>query len=66
MSEHIHKTNSCDRCKADLGDKRPSRLQTSKVTASFNWLEGPGPSFWWEDLCDTCDAEVKAFFGVKP
>lgn len=66
MAEHVHKTYSCDRCKADLGDKRPQRIQTTEVVAAFHWRDGPGPQFKWADLCDRCDSEVKAFFGVRP
>ncbi|CDO37635.1 hypothetical protein [Novosphingobium sp. KN65.2] len=62
MAKHTHTTFSCDRCKADLGDEQPRRNQQSLVNACFNWREGPGPNFNWIDLCDSCDAAVKAFF----
>ena len=64
MAEHIHKTYSCDRCKADLGDKRPNRAQGCEVSAAFHWLAGPGPTFKWVDVCDECRAEIRSFFGV--
>ncbi len=66
MAEHTHTTYSCDRCKADLGEKRPKRNQSSTVDASFNWTEGPGPNFKWRDLCDPCDIAVRAFFLTSP
>lgn len=64
MAEHIHLTYTCDRCKADLGEKRPYRDQQAEVRAAFNYTEGPGPSFRWDDLCDACVSEVRAFFHV--
>lgn len=66
MSEHTHTTYACDRCKADLGDKRPERNQASVVQATFNWREGPGPVFKWSDLCDGCNTAVQAFFLTSP
>lgn len=62
MAEHTHTTYSCDRCKADLGIKRPNRTLRTAVTARFDYVEGPGPNFAWNDLCDACDTAVKAFF----
>lgn len=64
MAEHVHKTYTCDRCKADLGDVRPKRSQQTKVVATFDSMEGPGPGFHWLDLCDGCDRAVKVFFNV--
>jgi len=66
MAEHTHKTYTCDRCKVDLGRERPKRNQQSRVVASFNWNEGPGPNFDWTDLCDSCNAAVRAFFLFGP
>lgn len=66
MAKHIHVSFTCDRCKADLGDKPPVRSQKSQVAANFNWTEGHGPSFSWVDLCDPCDAAVRAFFLPEP
>lgn len=62
MAEHVHRTYSCDRCKADLGTERPKHAQESEVTASFNWSEGPGPIFRWKDLCTDCRKAVFDFF----
>jgi hypothetical protein len=62
MAEHTHTTYSCDRCKADLGSKRPMRTMRTNVAARFDYSEGPGPNFNWTDLCDACDTAVKAFF----
>lgn len=66
MAKHMHTTFSCDRCKCDLGEKLPSRAQQALVQASFNYSEGPGPSFNWDDLCDPCEQAVKAFFLANP
>jgi len=66
MAKHTHTTYSCDRCKAAIGKSALERNQRSNVTASFNWREGPGPSFQWVDLCDDCDKAVKAFFLTSP
>lgn len=65
MAEHVHKTYSCDRCKADMGSVRPKHSQSTDIVANFNWAEGPGPMFIWKDLCDDCRREVFAFFGVN-
>lgn len=62
MAEHIHKSYTCDRCKADLGSELPRHSQRADVSASFNWSTGPGPTFKWTDMCDECRAEVFAFF----
>lgn len=68
MAEHVHKTYTCDRCKASLGSERPKPSQGANVRASFNWSEGPGPSFQWDDLCSDCRKAVFAFFlpGERP
>lgn len=60
--EHVHKTYSCDRCQKEIGSERPKRSQGAIVTATFNWADGPGPSYDWKDLCDPCYGFVKAFF----
>ena len=62
MAEHVHKTYSCDRCKADLGAERPSHSQEADIVASFNWQDGPGAVFKWKDLCTACRDDVFAFF----
>lgn len=62
MAEHVHKSYSCDRCKADLGPDRPNHGQGAVISAAFNWREGPGPTFKWDDLCDGCRSAVMAFF----
>lgn len=65
MAEHIHKTYSCDRCKTDLGTTRPRHGQSTRVTARFDYSEGPGPNYDWTDLCVSCRKIVMEFFGVK-
>jgi hypothetical protein len=62
MAEHVHKSYSCDRCKADLGAERPKRDQPPLIRASFNYDSGPGPTYDWSDLCDSCNDAVRAFF----
>ncbi|MCW1985550.1 UNVERIFIED_ORG: hypothetical protein M2348_001282 [Sphingomonas sp. R1F5B] len=66
MAKHTHTTYSCDRCKTDLGTTLPDHKQETVITASFNWREGPGPTFHWKDLCDPCRSAVRAFFLTSP
>lgn len=66
MAKHTHTTYSCDRCKADLGSELPDHNQATVINASFNWREGPGPAFKWQDLCDPCRSAVRAFFLTSP
>lgn len=62
VAKKTHITYSCDRCKADLGSELKRRSMGAVVTARFDYTEGPGPNFAWNDLCDACDTAVKAFF----
>lgn len=65
MATHTHTTYSCDRCKTDMGSVKRKHPQEATVTASFNWSEGPGPTFKWVDLCEPCRDDVFKFFEVK-
>lgn len=66
MAEHTHTTYSCDRCKKEIGSERPYRPQNTSIDASFHYVEGPGPSFKWRDLCDGCNSAARAFFLFGP
>lgn len=66
MAQHVHTTYTCDRCKCDLGTTRPKRDVDCIVEAHFPSIQKSSHHFKWNDLCDSCDVAVKAFFLTSP
>lgn len=63
MAEHVHKTYTCDRCKASMTERKPPHpWGTVQIRGYFEYREGPGPKFTWNDLCQPCGDVVTAFF----
>lgn len=57
MGEFTIKKWACDRCGA-VQDKRPSVLPVCRMSAEYDWREGPGARLNWKELCQPCNDMV--------
>ena len=64
MATITHTTFACDRCGANLGDKKPAENLMVRASKDGEWASEFVVK--WDHFCARCAREVDAFFRSRP